>query len=232
MRMRVRPRPLLGSPPHTRGKAHPGDLRAGGQGITPAYAGKSPPGPAGGRPPRDHPRIRGEKTCESLDESHPLGSPPHTRGKAKGIGAYVQNGGITPAYAGKRPSSASTPPAGWDHPRIRGEKPAHEHQLGPQSGSPPHTRGKELGPRRSTPGQGITPAYAGKRERPTGPSSSGGDHPRIRGEKYLSISRRYFGQGSPPHTRGKVVHAPDHPAHGGITPAYAGKRENRASRSG
>lgn len=51
-----------GSPPHARGKepshhAHMVVVR-----ITPAYAGKSPAGPARPCTDTDHPRMRGEKT--------------------------------------------------------------------------------------------------------------------------------------------------------------------------
>ena len=50
------------------------------------------------------------------------------------------------------------------------------------------------------------------------------DHPRIRGEKGLVLHRTGSGQGSPPHTRGKVVSDGTGIGRHRITPAYAGKR--------
>lgn len=53
---------IQGSPPHTRGKDLAGAHGHGLDRITPAYAGKSPAGPARPCTDTDHPRIRGEKT--------------------------------------------------------------------------------------------------------------------------------------------------------------------------
>ena len=51
-----------------------------------------------------------------------------------------------------------------------------------------------------------------------------GDHPRLRGEKGHSSTRRAVHRGSPPLTRGKVTPRPRFSGCPGITPAYAGKR--------
>ena len=72
----------LGSPPHTRGKVGKHLHNPGGQGITPAHAGKS-----------------------QLSESGfgtTQGSPPHTRGKGVVHSVVRSKVGITPAHAGKR----------------------------------------------------------------------------------------------------------------------------------
>ena len=57
---------LLGSPPRMRGK----ELSFVGfqlhTGITPAYAGKRPPGSSSGSWKKDHPRVCGEKTVTAL----------------------------------------------------------------------------------------------------------------------------------------------------------------------
>ena len=71
----------LGSPPHTRGKAAPDHPLDFVPGITPAYAGKRRDIYMLHRPPRDHPRIRGEKHYDDYGISLKQGSPPHTRGK-------------------------------------------------------------------------------------------------------------------------------------------------------
>ena len=51
---------------------------------------------------------------------------------------------------------------------------------------------------------GITPAYAGKRELVDTDSTSGKDHPRLRGEKSARAVSRCVVVGSPPLTRGKA----------------------------
>ena len=72
-----------GSPPHMRGKDHHAELEENIMRITPAYAGKS--GGCGHccNDFKDHPRIRGEKHRYHSKITTGLGSPPHTRGKAR-----------------------------------------------------------------------------------------------------------------------------------------------------
>ena len=72
---------LIGSPPHARGKDGGVQGQLGGGGITPAYAGKRWLKRCPGLRPRDHPRIRGEKTPAQQQELANTGSPPHARGK-------------------------------------------------------------------------------------------------------------------------------------------------------
>ena len=70
---------------------------------------------------------------------------------------------------------------------------------------------------------GITPAYAGKRQKSSIRISAYRDHPRLCGEKLLVLFFLMIQLGSPPPMRGKVfpvrciVHGHR------ITPAYAGK---------
>ena len=91
-------------------------------------------------------------------------------------------------------------------------------------GSPPHTRGKGGPAALSALGGGITPAYAGKREQEYLWDACQEDHPRIRGEKDDVVKLRHLYSASPPHTRGKGNLPKYCTVHGGITPAYAGKR--------
>ena len=71
---------------------------------------------------------------------------------------------------------------------------------------------------------GITPAYAGKSSGNSGIKVFYGDHPRLCGEKADFILSAGNCSGSPPPMRGKVTVQCDAVDHGGITPAYAGKR--------
>ena len=134
-----------GSPPHTRGKEDELARADRGVGITPAYAGKSIRRQLPKSAAWDHPRIRGEKFDLSDLFKAILGSPPHTRGKVGDWHNRRVDEGITPAYAGKSPSTFAVLHAAKDHPRIRGEKLTAPFQPQKDLGSPPHTRGKGHG---------------------------------------------------------------------------------------
>ena len=130
-----------GSSPHTRGAPGVDDVGLQGRGIIPAYAGSTSRRRPPGRPPADHPRIRGEHGSSPAREGCHQGSSPHTRGALPGGRARGGRPGIIPAYAGS--TAAPRPRSGRrrDHPRIRGE---HAGAIGfgaTAAGSSPHTRG-------------------------------------------------------------------------------------------
>ena len=153
----------VGSPPHTRGKAHNAAPNGAEDGITPAHAGKRPCCRRSCCRRRDHPRTRGEKITKGDLSGGGKGSPPHTRGKAAGPVRGSGGLGITPAHAGKRGYFAQALGNSEDHPRTRGEKRFPAHGTKSSQGSPPHTRGKvHHSALKHGPG-GITPAHAGKR---------------------------------------------------------------------
>ena len=91
-------------------------------------------------------------------------------------------------------------------------------------GSPPHVRGKASFFGCSRPGDGITPAYAGKRFPTAALFRSSRDHPRVCGEKGWDYDAFLYQLGSPPRMRGKVDNVRCGQTYPGITPAYAGKR--------
>ena len=70
---------------------------------------------------------------------------------------------------------------------------------------------------------GITPAYAGKSSAFICSSPVNQDHPRLCGEKGISIQLHIILTGSPPPMRGKGQHQYIPVQERGITPAYAGK---------
>ena len=76
----------------------------------------------------------------------------------------------------------------------------------------------------------ITPAYAGKRSTPSRFPKKQQDHPRLCGEKTLLLSGDDLGVGSPPPMRGKEGDDYAGIAKARITPAYAGKRNQRRLR--
>ena len=70
---------------------------------------------------------------------------------------------------------------------------------------------------------GITPAYAGKRNRVAHKKRRHEDHPRLCGEKTSHARYNLFTMGSPPPMRGKVFLYHNNLTPNRITPAYAGK---------
>ena len=107
---------------------------------------------------------------------------------------------------------------------MRGEKACESDRNLTKLGSPPRARGKGkfylLYPRIS----GITPACAGKRLVDVELCTIFWDHPRVRGEKGMSLLGTLAGTGSPPRARGKGSNSCGGVAVAGITPACAGKR--------
>ena len=172
--------------------------------VTPAYAGKSTASrqPACAR--RDHPRVCGEKTPDASSTTKSIGSPPRMRGKALGTRPTTSGTGITPAYAGKSLPPCGSLPAGWDHPRVCGEKCfgviCSIHFIG----SPPRVREKEHVLHTDVQLAGITPACAGKSHGLPTAAQGGWDHPRVCGEKPREFRQLHAIPGSPPHVRGKV----------------------------
>ena len=91
------------------------------------------------------------------------------------------------------------------------------------TGSPPRGRGKVSLMVKVSAGQGITPAWAGKRWTVAGIGRGKWDHPRVGGEKPRHGGGAMQGRASPPHGRGKdsgTVHGCGQLR---ITPALAGK---------
>ena len=193
-----------GSPPRMRGKEKESSKANSTNGITPAYAGKSGQRPSAHLCRQDHPRVCGEKSVFSWSQSTLLGSPPRMRGKervAVSIGDGIR---ITPAYAGKSTDSRYCSAAGWDHPRVCGEKDLGQVVGGFHQGSPPRMRGK------------AACSAADDRCKK--------DHPRVCGEKFGYVRLCLACFGSPPRMRGKGADQTTRRVFPGITPAYAGKR--------
>ena len=222
--------PENGSPPHARGRllavTHP-DKQTG---ITPACAGKTSPRVPARRWRRDHPRMRGEDSTAGWEGCRKTGSPPHARGRLNRWLGGMPKDWITPACAGKTfvnwVSDCTVP----DHPRMRGEDLCLMLFRMPRAGSPPHARGRRAVEHDRRVDGGITPACAGKTFRTTAPPPAAPDHPRMRGEDEYTLLNSTMGAGSPPHARGRRVHAAQLDDGGGITPACAGKTPSTPDR--
>ena len=135
--------------------------------ITPAYAGKSVFPNVLDPFRQDHPRLCGEKRPWLSVATLPPGSPPPMRGKEERESASKLAGGITPAYAGKSTSDIGEIGESGDHPRLCGEKNNRPTSEADRQGSPPPMRGKGGSGFSLTSTYRITPAYAGKSDKPT-----------------------------------------------------------------
>ena len=174
------------------------------KGITPAWAGKSLPELLRSHSGRDHPRMGGEKGHTYKKRLFGGGSPPHGRGKARGVLYSVCKERITPAWAGKRPHATGYILPCWDHPRMGGEKSSFPITSVVGGGSPPHGRGKGPKPGNKPALTRITPAWAGKRSDLRLHRTHEQDHPRMGGEKTSTFGWQPGNRGSPPHGRGKA----------------------------
>ena len=201
-----------------------------GDRIIPAYAGSTFSSKNTDFPTRDHPRIRGEHKIIHYQMALGVGSSPHTRGA---LFASVKSGrpsGIIPAYAGSTINVHGNGEVRRDHPRIRGEHQQEHQKIRRQVGSSPHTRGARSSCLRLSCCRRIIPAYAGSTSYPTRGRWSRWDHPRIRGEHFLTRSTTLSMMGSSPHTRGapRPHYSPCRLT--GIIPAYAGSTFNPISK--
>ena len=89
-------------PPRMQGKGNFHVVTHTKVGITPARAGKSCPPQAPTFTRQDHPRVCREKSKLFPVDDAVKGSPPRMRGKVSAGKILLHDGGITPAYAGKR----------------------------------------------------------------------------------------------------------------------------------
>ena len=167
--------------------------------------------------------MRGEDFASMFCIEAELGSPPHARGRPTIVRFNGANGGITPACAGKTPTSCHYACKWQDHPRMRGEDSVVVNPFVCQLGSPPHARGRLCSLLPPVSAGGITPACAGKTCLPLSVCNSRQDHPRMRGEDLSGLSDVYSEIGSPPHARGRRAYRARRRREGGITPACAGK---------
>ncbi len=111
-----------GSPPRVRGKDCPQHVAGRCNRITPACAGKRVPCVFQILWGQDHPRVCGEKRSKADPDATTRGSPPRVRGKAFSCFLSAFTHRITPACAGKSPSTGWKARWGKDHPRVCGEK--------------------------------------------------------------------------------------------------------------
>ena len=116
-----------------------------------------------------------------------MGSPPRMRGRVYPDCTDCEEGGITPAYAGKRKRKLKPKRLTGDHPRVCGEEPHSPFYNAPDQGSPPRMRGRAVQRNAYTTTARITPAYAGKSLASSSAFRAIRDHPRVCGEETKKI---------------------------------------------
>ena len=151
----------LGSPPHGRGPPAVREWEEQRGGLTPAWAGTTHAARDMTATPWAHPRMGGDHSETADVLAAPPGSPPHGRGPLLSHLPYLEQSGLTPAWAGTTqleilcaPARAAHPRMGGDHmrPLVRLKHPAAHPRMGGDhsvppllaglvSGSPPHGRG-------------------------------------------------------------------------------------------
>ena len=167
--------------------------------------------------------MRGEEKYSFLISGCAMGSPPHARGREKVRCLVSKPSRITPACAGKSQGLSAQRHPKRDHPRMRGEEGSVRRFFHHPAGSPPHARGRVHLVNVVVLQVGITPACAGKSRRGGHKGYNTRDHPRMRGEEFVTATPKAGTPGSPPHARGRGVSGGGLPASRGITPACAGK---------
>ena len=195
--------PDEGSPPHARGRLAGVQFNMADPGITPACAGKTLHSWEARRSFENHPRMRGEDRASGSGVATSPGSPPHARGRRAVVVAWSRLPGITPACAGKTPTTRRRSGLRRDHPRMRGEDVGTRRGGPSSSGSPPHARGR------------LSSRWTIRLLRM--------DHPRMRGEDLPQLSTGDHPSGSPPHARGRHMYNAPNKVVYRITPACAGK---------
>ena len=224
-----------GSSPHARGARRAGRRELPAQRIIPACAGSTRASREWPRPPRDHPRMRGEHSSYYGCEYDWAGSSPHARGAPTGRSGRSMATGIIPACAGSTAHLNKHTCLVGDHPRMRGEHARFQFSVMLSRGSSPHARGAPDTCDARYLEWGIIPACAGSTLLESCRTGARGDHPRMRGEHHRGQTATHGSTGSSPHARGAPDLVTVVDLLNGIIPACAGSTSwasVRPSRSG
>ena len=160
-------RSRLGSSPRVRGALSPKKVTHGIAGIIPACAGSTDSRCSSTFFSRDHPRVCGEHSIETVARFASQGSSPRVRGAHGAKGTARIRTGIIPACAGSTPKPRLKPEHRRDHPRVCGEHYYVDECSAAFEGSSPRVRGaRRRGRDAIYPGR-IIPACAGSTPEPS-----------------------------------------------------------------
>ena len=215
----------LGSSPHGRGKLPESVKGEGGQGLIPAWAGKTSCITVGSPEPEAHPRMGGENLPRVAWATVGAGSSPRGRGKLHHAEAPIQQIRLIPARAGKTTPDASRSFSYQAHPRAGGENFGELAGEFAASGSSPRGRGKRTPRTAALDKARLIPARAGKTLFAWRHWIVGRAHPRAGGENDPGSKETMALPGSSPRGRGKRDVAGGDRVGCGLIPARAGKTE-------
>ncbi len=211
------------SPPIARGGPPAPTPTPDPEGLTPARAGRTSTSSTQRRRPRTHPRSRGEDLVVRAENAAVLDSPPLARGGPDARARRRDQGGLTPARAGRTASGCSWRVVLRTHPRSRGEDRRCVFASPSEVDSPPLARGGRGHQGRDHVRRGLTPARAGRTTCPPARTSCGRTHPRSRGEDSASGRMTSRTRDSPPLARGGRCRRSSSGRSRRLTPARAGR---------
>ena len=146
--------------------------------------------------------MRGERPRAFNSCQISAGSSPHARGTLTSVPANGRNTRFIPACAGNAARRHPVRPRRPVHPRMRGERAELNQKLGHAAGSSPHARGTHSMDASVDRHHRFIPACAGNAREQCRRGRLRSVHPRMRGERALTIGGAVLAAGSSPHARG------------------------------
>ncbi len=213
----------VGSSPLTRGGLLWDKKFDNGDGLIPAYAGRTRNLKTPYSISWAHPRLRGADSNWRRAMVARGGSSPLTRGGRVLrllLGLVIR---LIPAYAGRTQKGQGGYPTCGAHPRLRGaDRKSYGFEI-KKDGSSPLTRGGLVAVPDEKTIQGLIPAYAGRTRVSVRTLRMRRAHPRLRGADRVNTGKIPHHEGSSPLTRGGPFMHRHIPTRRGLIPAYAGR---------
>ena len=200
-------------------------------GLIPAGAGQTMAARAAPAPTRAHPRGCGADRTLALPPPSSWGSSPRVRGRRRAVLQRRRAPRLIPAGAGQTCYQAGFLMRGWAHPRGCGADRSTRPIIGPDSGSSPRVRGRQVLASPQAASLGLIPAGAGQ----TFFGFLflvlfGGSSPRVRG-RHRQHHRRGGRPGLIPAGAGQTAYLPTAPRdQRGSSPRVRGRHRSRRCR--
>ena len=200
--------------PHTisaglspRGRGKPGGFAAGvvNVGSIPAWAGETYATRCGAHKGQVYPRVGGGNQNRHLRPLPSRGLSPRGRGKQVKQLVERQRHGSIPAWAGETRCRSLTQAVAWVYPRVGGGNTLAAADASGSEGLSPRGRGKQVGKRHPTAGDGSIPAWAGETRAYAAPAPREEVYPRVGGGNREKGQRADRDRGLSPRGRGKLI---------------------------
>ena len=149
----------------------------------------------------DHPRVRGERPTDLYVIASLIGSSPRARRTLGDNEQLSIDERIIPACAENAVAASGRRSSARDHPRVRGERSVMSIAGRGSTGSSPRARRTPEPETGDAPLERIIPACAENARPPGATSTRRSDHPRVRGERFGTVSVTRYRVGSSPRAR-------------------------------